>query len=66
MAIPIKHRSQYDHLVKAWGPAALAEVKNKVCQGCNTGVSQQRLLEVQAGQFILCQSCGKMLFPVAE
>ena len=65
-AIPDKHRSQYLHLVKAWGPEALAGVKDKVCQGCRTGVSQQRLLEVQAGQYILCQSCGKILYPVVE
>ena len=64
--IPAKNRAQYDHLVKARGPDALAAVKNKVCQGCNTGVSQQRLLEVQSGLYILCQSCGRILFPVTE
>ena len=63
--IPAKHRSQYDHLVKARGPDALAAVVNKVCDGCHTGVSQQRLLEVAAGQFILCQNCGRMLYPAA-
>lgn len=64
--IPEKYRAQYDHLVKARGPDAIAAVKDKVCQGCRTGVSQQRLLEVQAGQFILCQSCGRMLYPATE
>ena len=48
------------------GPEALAAVKDRVCQGCNTGVSQQRLLEVQAGQYILCQNCGKILYPATE
>jgi len=64
--VPDKHRAQYDHLTKARGPDALAGVKDKVCQGCRTGVSQQRLLEVQAGQYILCQSCGRMLYPAIE
>jgi len=62
-AIPDKNRSTYDYLVKAHGPDAFAAVKDKVCQGCRTGVSQQRLLEVQAGMFLLCQNCGKMLYP---
>jgi predicted nucleic acid-binding Zn-ribbon protein len=61
--IPEKNRAQYDHLVKARGPDALAAVKDKVCQGCRTGASQQRLLEVQAGMYILCQSCGRILYP---
>ncbi|MFO0806803.1 MAG: C4-type zinc ribbon domain-containing protein [Gemmataceae bacterium] len=64
--IPEKSRSQYDHLVKARGPDAIAGVKDKVCQGCRTGLSQQRLMEVQSGQYILCQSCGRMLYPVVE
>jgi len=64
--IPEKNRPQYDHLVKARGPDAMAGVKDKVCQGCRTGVSQQRLLEVQSGLYILCQNCGRMLYPIAE
>jgi predicted nucleic acid-binding Zn-ribbon protein len=65
-AIPDKHRAQHDHLVKARGPDAYAAVRDKVCQGCRTGVSQQRLLEVQAGHYILCQSCGRMLHPAVD
>jgi len=64
--IPEKNRAQYDHLVKARGPDAIAAVKDKVCQGCRTGVSQQRLLEVQSGLYILCQSCGRILYPSTE
>ncbi len=64
--IPDKNRSQYDHLVKARGPDAMAGVKAKVCHGCRTGVSQQRLLELQSGLYILCQSCGRMLFPLLD
>lgn len=61
--VPAKNRSTYDYLVKNHGPDALAAVKDKVCQGCRTGIAQQRLLEVQGGVFTLCQSCGKMLYP---
>jgi predicted nucleic acid-binding Zn-ribbon protein len=65
-AIPQKYRAQYEHLVKARGPDALAAVKDKVCQGCHTGVAQQRLLESQSGLYILCQSCGRILYPVGD
>lgn len=64
--VPDKARAQYDHLVKARGPDAIAGVKDKVCQGCRTGLSQQRLMEVQSGMYILCQNCGRMLYPVTE
>lgn len=66
VGIPDKARSQYDHLVKARGPDAMAGVKDKVCQGCHTGLSQQRLMEVQSGMYILCQSCGRLLYPVLD
>jgi len=66
IGVPDKARSQYDHLVKARGPDAIAGVKDKVCQGCRTGLSQQRLMEVQAGHYILCQSCGRLLYPVVD
>jgi len=64
--IPDKYRPPHDHLVRARGPDAFAAVREKVCQGCRTGVSQQRLLEVQGGLFILCQSCGRMLYPAVD
>ena len=66
VGVPDKVRSQYDHLVKARGPDAMAAVKDKVCHGCRTGLSQQRLLELQSGMYILCQSCGRMLYPTVE
>ncbi len=65
-AIPEKYRLQYEHLVRARGPDALAAIRDKVCAGCRTGVSQQRLLEAQAGHYILCQSCGRILYPATE
>ena len=56
-------RSKYDTLVRAHGPDALAGVKNKSCQGCRTGLSQQRLNELLGTGVLICTTCGKMLYP---
>jgi predicted nucleic acid-binding Zn-ribbon protein len=61
--IPEEHRSRYDSLVKAHGPEALAGVKDRTCQGCRTKITEQRQVEVRNGLFLLCSSCGKMLYP---
>jgi len=61
--LPEKARPTYDYLVKAHGPDAMAAVKNRVCQGCRSGMTEQKWLELQGGQFILCSNCGKMLYP---
>jgi predicted nucleic acid-binding Zn-ribbon protein len=61
--VPDKNRSTYDHLTKGLGPDAFAAVKDRTCQGCRTGMTQQKAMEVQGGAFLLCPSCGKMLYP---
>ena len=64
--IPAKNRPTYDHLVKAHGPEAFAAVRERVCQGCRSTLTQQKVLELQAGAFAQCPSCGKMIYPAAE
>jgi predicted nucleic acid-binding Zn-ribbon protein len=61
--IPEEVRSRYDSLVKAHGPDALAGVKDHVCQGCRRKITDQRQVEVRKGLFLLCSSCGKILYP---
>jgi len=60
--LPEEVKSRYDTLVKAHGPEAMAGVKNKVCQGCRTGMTDQRMMELRGGLFIQCSTCGKMLY----
>jgi len=60
--IPEVVRGKYDTLVKAHGPEAMASVKNRSCQGCHTGLADQRLNELQNHGFMLCPNCGKMLY----
>jgi predicted nucleic acid-binding Zn-ribbon protein len=60
--IPEEVRSRYDMIVKKHGPDALAAVKDRICQGCRTKLTEQRQLEITDGLFILCSTCGKMLY----
>jgi len=61
--LPEKVRPTYDFLVKAKGPDAMAAVLGRVCQGCRSGMTEQMWLELHGGRFILCPSCGRMLYP---
>lgn len=58
-----KVKSYYLAQTKVHGPDALAAVKNNDCQGCRTGLTQQKMIELRAGTYIVCPSCGKMLYP---
>ena len=62
-AIPASDRATYDFLVKAHGPEALAAVRDRNCQGCRTALTEQKVMEVRGGAFLLCPICGKMLYP---
>lgn len=63
--LPEDVRERYEYLVKAHGPEALAGVKNQTCEGCRTTLPDQRLTDLRHGAFLLCTTCGKMLYPVA-
>ncbi len=62
--IPEDNRSRYDQYIKAHGPEAFAAVKNRICQGCRTALTEQRELDVRHGTFLLCSTCGKMLYVI--
>jgi predicted nucleic acid-binding Zn-ribbon protein len=64
--LPEEPRAKYNSQVKAHGPDALAGVKNKVCQGCRRGLTDQKWTEVRSGALMTCPNCGKLLYPVVE
>ncbi len=64
--LPAKVKTAYDYLVKNRGPDAFAAVKDATCQGCRTGLTQQRIIELQGGQFLPCPTCGRFLYLAAE
>lgn len=61
-ALPPAVKPKYDYLVKNHGPDAMAAVRDKTCQGCRTVLTQQRMIDLQSGNFLQCPQCGKMLY----
>jgi predicted nucleic acid-binding Zn-ribbon protein len=54
----------YDRLRDTRGGQALAEVRQRTCQGCRvsmTAAAEQRLRRSDA--LVMCQSCGRILYP---
>jgi predicted nucleic acid-binding Zn-ribbon protein len=62
--IPEDNRPRYDNLVRVHGPDAFAALRGKVCQSCRTSMHEQKQYEILTGVFMLCPTCGKMLYPL--
>jgi predicted nucleic acid-binding Zn-ribbon protein len=60
--IPADHRQQYDRIVQAMGPNALAVLNNRICSACYTEVTAQNYNDVLLGRFFTCRSCGRILY----
>lgn len=62
-AIDAANLRLYDRLRTTRGGQAVAEVRQRTCQGCRvtlTAALEQRLR--QGGQIVICQSCGRFLY----
>ena len=62
MQIPENVRNQYNRLVAAMGPDALAVVKNRGCVACATEIIADHYNELLQGQFVSCTACGRILY----
>jgi predicted nucleic acid-binding Zn-ribbon protein len=60
--IPGELRNVYDRLIQAHGADGLASVKDKTCMSCRKTITAQQQNQLEAGQFITCKSCGKVLY----
>jgi uncharacterized protein len=61
-ALPDDIKPHYDRLIGSKGEDALAPVENKTCIACYTGITAQNYNDLTAGRFILCKSCGRILY----
>jgi predicted nucleic acid-binding Zn-ribbon protein len=52
----------YRKMVDAQGADALAGVENRICTACYTEVTPQMGMNLNRGLFVLCKSCGRMLY----
>lgn len=52
----------YDNLRRTRGGLAVAEVRQRTCQGCRIGLTAGEEQRIRAGNTVtLCQSCGRIL-----
>lgn len=62
-ALPPDIKPMYDRLIRTYGPEGLSAVKGKVCQQCRAGMTDQQVINLQAGRYMLCPRCGRALYP---
>jgi predicted nucleic acid-binding Zn-ribbon protein len=62
VSLPEDVRAQYNRLTAARGEDALAAVQGRTCVACYTEVTAQTYNELLQGQFVLCKSCGRILY----
>jgi predicted nucleic acid-binding Zn-ribbon protein len=60
--LPPDIRPQYDRLIKAMGPDAMAHVEGKNCAACYTEMTAQWYNNVLKRQFVVCRNCGRILY----
>ena len=63
-AIPASLMLDYRRLVQAHGASSLAPVVGKACSSCMTTVTTQQAIDLRAGKFTFCRSCGRLLYQV--
>lgn len=60
--LPAEMRPQYQRIVNAYGADSLASVEGNTCRHCHTHITSQQGIELLAGEFVLCKSCGRGLY----
>ncbi|HTU93349.1 MAG TPA: hypothetical protein VMF69_24930 [Gemmataceae bacterium] len=61
-ALPANLRAQYERFVAARGHEALSPVQGRCCAACYTEITAQQRNELQQELFMLCNSCGRILY----
>ncbi len=62
--IPANLMPDYKRLVQAHGATALAPIENKACSNCMNVVTTQQSIDLRAGRFTFCRSCGRLQYLV--
>jgi len=60
--LPTDVRPLYERLVAARGEDAMAAVQNRTCMACYTEITAQAYNDLMLSQFIMCKSCGRVLY----
>jgi uncharacterized protein len=62
--IPPDMKQHYQRMINAFGADAFAPAEGTTCTYCHAQITSQQQIEVQAGEFVLCRSCGRGLYLV--
>jgi uncharacterized protein len=60
--LPEDFKPQYDRLIHSKAEDAMTAVTGKTCVACYTEITTQNYNDLVQGFFILCKSCGRMLY----
>lgn len=55
------HLNQYDRLRSTKGGLAVAEIRQRICQGCRVGLTTSEEHRLRGDALITCSSCGRIL-----
>jgi predicted nucleic acid-binding Zn-ribbon protein len=61
-SIPPDVRSVYNRVVNAKGADGMAAVQQRVCSACATEITAQNYNDLLLDNFVLCKSCGRILY----
>ena len=60
--LPDEIKTHYDRLLAARFDDCIAAVEGTTCTACYTEVTPQMANELLRGSYVLCKSCGRMLY----
>jgi predicted nucleic acid-binding Zn-ribbon protein len=63
--IPDDLRDQYRRTVASQGADGFALAENGTCMGCHTEITRQVQMDLARDLFVMCRSCGRILYPPA-
>ena len=65
-SLPDDIKVHYDRLMSFKGEESIAAVEGQTCTACYTDVTAQMANELLRGDWVLCKSCGRILYSAKE
>ncbi len=60
--VPPRIQRDFDRIVKGKGVDGFAPVEDRGCGACRTEITAQQYNELLTGAFVVCKSCGRILY----
>jgi predicted nucleic acid-binding Zn-ribbon protein len=59
---PTDLRAQYNRTIASFGADGMAAVHGRICDNCHTEITVQAANELAQEKFVVCKSCGRILY----